>query len=82
MLLNHYQILFVNILIQIILKYLAFSYHRRRESVYVTLLELLIGCRGWVKDVQPRLFHDTLCTALTEYPDSTHLLTIFIQSEV
>lgn len=57
-------------------------YHIRRECVYVNLLELSSEAREWAKDIQSRLFHDTICTALAEYPDSMQLLTIFINSEV
>ncbi|XP_057380946.1 nuclear exosome regulator NRDE2-like [Daphnia carinata] len=56
-------------------------YHTRRECVYVNLLELSSAAREWAKDIQPRLFHDTLCTALAEYPDSMQLLTVLINSE-
>ncbi|XP_045026385.1 nuclear exosome regulator NRDE2 [Daphnia magna] len=57
------------------------KYHIRRECVYVNLLELSSEAREWAKDIQSRLFHDTICTALAEYPDSMQLLTIFINSE-
>ena len=50
--------------------------------IFVNLLQLLSICPAWARDVQPRVYHDTLFTAVSEYPKSYQLLSIFIESEV
>jgi hypothetical protein len=50
--------------------------------IFVNLLHLLSICPAWARDVQPRVYHDTLFTAVSEYPKSYQLLSIFIESEV
>lgn len=57
-------------------------YHTQRELVYVNLLHLLNCSRSWVRDFNAKFFHDSLISALNEYPNSWQLLTIVIQSDM